>query len=76
MRDIEGIEHPDEITLDGVNYWLDWGKFRKGKSFIIPCLNIPRTRDTILTEMAKRGFAVETKVILVNDIRALRVWRI
>jgi hypothetical protein len=58
-----------------VSYQIEWKKFRKGYSFFVPCIDEKAAREE-LNRVAKRlKFEIVTKVVLLDGIKGLRVWR-
>jgi len=64
------------MKIDGVHYELDWRRFRKGTSFFLPCLDPDRARAELNEVTARLGVKTISKILLVDGIRGLRVWRI
>ena len=64
------------MKIETVSYQLEWKKFRKGYSFFVPCIDDKAAREE-LNRVAKRlKFDVVTKVVLLDGIKGLRVWRV
>ena len=63
------------MLIDGVNYDLDWKKFRVGTSFFVPCLHTKTAQEHLEKKMKRLGYAVIIKVVIEDGIRGLRVWR-
>ena len=64
------------MKVEAVNYEVDWKKFERGSAIFIPCLNpekayrqIRRTTDTL-------RFRILAKLVVVEGVQGLRVWRI
>lgn len=64
------------MRIEGVDYSLNWQKFRIGASFFVPCLNDEDARRRIETKMSRLGYATMIKLVVEDGIRGLRVWRI
>lgn len=64
------------MRIEGVDYQLNWPKFRIGTSFFVPCLNDTDARIRIQTKMSRLGYATIIKLVVEDGIRGLRVWRI
>ena len=63
------------MQIETVSYQLEWKKFRKGYSFFVPCIDDKAAREE-LNRVAKRlKFDIVTKVVLLDGIKGLRVWR-
>jgi hypothetical protein len=64
------------MKIETVAYQLEWKKFRKGYSFFVPCIDEKAAREE-LNRVAKRlKFEIVTKVMLLDGIKGLRVWRV
>lgn len=64
------------MRIDGVNYELDWKKFTIGSSFFIPCIHAITAEERIQKKMKRLGYAVIIKLVIEDEIRGLRVWRV
>lgn len=64
------------MRIEGIDYKLDWPKFRIGSSFFVPCLNDTDARQRIETKMNRLGYNTIIKLVIEDGIRGLRVWRI
>lgn len=63
------------MTIDGVTYEVNWRTFRRGTSIFIPCLE-PRTAKSEVLGVTKRlKMRVLMKVIIQDNVRGLRIWR-
>ena len=63
------------MKIETVSYQIEWKKFRKGYSFFVPCIDEKAAREE-LNRVAKRlKFEIVTKVVLLDGIKGLRVWR-
>jgi hypothetical protein len=63
------------MQIETVTYRLNWGKFRKGHSFFVPCIDHVEARKTIAKITRRLGIDVVTKVTIEEGIKGLRVWR-
>jgi hypothetical protein len=64
------------MKIETVSYQIEWKKFRKGYSFFVPCINEKAAREE-LNRVAKRlKMDIVTKVVLLDGIKGLRVWRV
>ena len=64
------------MRVEGISYQIDWSKFRTGYSFFVPCIDHKAARASIKTVTNRLGMKVETKVVIVDGVKGLRVWRI
>jgi hypothetical protein len=61
--------------VEKVSYNINWAKFTRGKSFFIPCLD-PAAAKTEMAAVFKRlKLKTLTKIVIVDGVRGLRVWR-
>ena len=64
------------MQIETVSYQIEWKKFRKGYSFFVPCIDEKAAREE-LNRVAKRlKMDIVTKVVLLDGIKGLRVWRV
>jgi len=64
------------MKIDGVDYNIDFTKFRVGASFFVPCIHPKIAKQDIKTRVKRLRFKVGMKFVIENDIRGLRVWRL
>lgn len=63
------------MLVEGVNYDIQWKKFRPGMSIFIPCLDPKRARTQLIAVTRRLKIKILTKVVIEEGIRGLRVWR-
>lgn len=64
------------MKIETVTYRLDWGKFRVGHSFFVPCIDHKAARAEIKRITKRLSISVVTKVTIEDGIKGLRVWRV
>lgn len=64
------------MIIETVTYQIDWGKFRKGHSFFVPCIDPKAARTTLATITHRLKIDIVTKVTVEDGIKGLRVWRV
>ena len=64
------------MKLSGVNYDISWKKFRRGTSFMVPCLDPKATKAELGITLKRLKINVFIKVVIEEGIRGLRVWRL
>lgn len=64
------------MTIDGVDYEIDWEEFTVGSSFFVPCLSVSYSSEYVYRKMRRLGYAVIIKVVVEDGVQGLRVWRI
>lgn len=64
------------MRVNGIVYEVDWTKFKKGRSFFVPCLDAEEAKASVNSLMERLGFEVKVKLVIENGFRGLRVWRI
>lgn len=62
------------LEIEGVEYSINWEKFRPGASVFIPCRNCMEAKKIIDPVMARRGVKPLYKIVAVEGIKGLRVW--
>ena len=63
------------MQVEKVNYDINWKAFKRGYSFFIPCLDPVRAKLEVLRTTKRLKLTVITKVVIVEGVRGLRVWR-
>lgn len=63
------------MLVEKVSYEINWKGFKRGRSFFIPCLDSVKARKEILETTKRLGMRVLMKVVIVEGIKGLRVWR-
>jgi hypothetical protein len=63
------------MLIEGVTYDIDWRKFKRGRSIFLPCLSAKRAKAQLLVVTNRLRLKVLVKVIIIDGIRGLRVWR-
>lgn len=64
------------MKIDGVDYSIDWEKFKVGCSFFIPCLRANKSREQIRHGVKRFRFKVTIRLVVEEGVRGLRVWRV
>jgi hypothetical protein len=64
------------MKIETVAYQLNWSKFRVGYSFFVPCIDERAARETINAVTKRLKISIVTKVVIVDGIKGLRVWRV
>ena len=64
------------MKIETVTYQIDGSKFRRGYSFFVPCIDEKAARQTVLSICRRLKIPVVTKIVIVDGIMGLRVWRV
>lgn len=64
------------MEVHGISFNVDWAKFGVGYSFFIPCLDPEHALKEIKKTTDRLGFTIKTKVVVEENVKGLRVWRI
>ena len=64
------------MRVNGINYEINWTKFKLGRSIFIPCLDAEEAKTVVNTTMDRLGFKVKVKLVIENGFRGLRIWRV
>lgn len=64
------------MQVEGVNYDVNWARFREGTSIFIACLDPKRAREEIDPVLKRLRMRVIIKITLEEGIRGLRIWRV
>jgi hypothetical protein len=63
------------MLIEGVTYEINWRGFKKGTSVFFPCLDPDRAKAQLMVVTERLRVKVLTKVVIEENIRGLRVWR-
>lgn len=64
------------MKVEMLTYNINWRSFKHGHSFFIPCINTSTAKKDILAVVRKQKFDVILKVVIEENIRGVRVWRV
>lgn len=64
------------MLIEGVDYTVDWRRFRKGQSVFVPCQNGKEAKAAVRQEIVGKGVKVLMSHRVEEGIRGLRIWRI
>lgn len=64
------------MKIETVSYQINWKKFRKGYSFFVPCIDEKAARQALARVTCRLKIDVVTKVVVVDGVKGLRVWRV
>lgn len=64
------------MKVETVSYQIDWSRFRVGYSFFVPCIDHRAARKSIRATTSRLGMKVIMKVVIVEGIKGLRIWRV
>lgn len=64
------------MQIENVSYNIRWDKFRKGYSFFVPCIDHKMARKELSLVAKRLKLNIITKVVIVEGIKGLRIWRI
>lgn len=64
------------MQIETVPYQIDWAKFHKGYSFFVPCVDHQAARQALQVVAKRLKMEVITKVVIVDGVKGLRIWRV
>jgi hypothetical protein len=64
------------MKIETVSYQIDWSKFHKGYSFFVPCIDHRAAKKSVLAVAERLKMDVAVKVVIVDGVKGLRVWRV
>lgn len=64
-----------QMLIEGVTYEINWRRFKKGTSVFFPCLDPDRAKAQLMVVTERLRVKVLIKVVIEEQIRGLRVWR-
>lgn len=63
------------MQIEGIQYRINWSKFRVGTSFFVPCIDHETARKTVERHFKRYKINVVTKLVITEGVKGLRVWR-
>jgi hypothetical protein len=64
------------MRVHGLSFEIDWSKFKPGRTFFIPCLDLETAKKEVETVVKRLKYSVEMRGVIENGVKGLRVWRI
>ena len=64
------------MKVHGLSFEIDWSKFKPGRTFFIPCLDLETAKKEIIAVTKRLKYSVEMRGVIENGVKGLRVWRI
>lgn len=64
------------MRVHGLSFEIDWSKFKPGRTFFIPCLDLETAKKEIRAVIKRLKYSVEMRGVIENGVKGLRVWRI
>jgi len=64
------------MQVETINYCINWLNFKRGYSFFIPCIACTTAKTTVNEAARKLKYRILTKVVIVEGVRGIRVWRL
>ena len=64
------------MLTNGTDYQIDWPDFKPGSSIFIPAVDTKAAIDAIKREATRLEFQYVYKIVVEDDIKGVRVWRL
>jgi hypothetical protein len=64
------------MKVDGVDYVIDWRRFKVGCSFFLPCIHADKGREQIRLGVKRFQFKIAMRLVVEDGVRGIRVWRL
>lgn len=64
------------MLTNGTDYEIDWPEFKPGSSIFIPAVDTKAAIDAIKREATRLEFQYVYKVVVEDNIKGVRVWRL
>lgn len=64
------------LEIETVKYRINWAKFKPGYSFFVPCVNPANARKELERFAKLHRMELVVKLMLVDGVQGLRVWRV
>lgn len=64
------------MKVAGIQYKIDWRKFKRGYSVFFPCLDDSSSKKEVRAVMKRLRIDVFIKTTIEEGVKGIRVWRI
>jgi hypothetical protein len=64
------------MRIHGISFNIDWAKFKPGRTFFIPCLDVEGAKKEVEAVAKRLKYSVEMRGVIENNVKGLRVWRL
>lgn len=64
------------MRIHGVSFQIDWSKFKPGRTFFIPCLDLEAAKNEVRRTTKRLRYNIEMRGVIENGVQGLRVWRL
>ena len=64
------------MQIAGIQYRIDWRKFKRGTSMFFPCLDDSSAKKEVRAVMKRLRMDVFIKTTIEEGIKGIRVWRL
>jgi hypothetical protein len=64
------------MRIETLTYNINWGKFRVGYSFFIPCIDCSKAKKTIQVITKRQKINIIMRVVIEEGVRGIRIWRV
>jgi hypothetical protein len=64
------------VLTNGTDYQIDWPDFKPGSSIFIPAVDTKAAIDAIKREATRLEFKYVYKIVVEDNIKGIRVWRL
>ena len=64
------------MLTNGTDYQIDWPDFKPGSSIFIPAVDTKSAIDAIKREATRLEFQYVYKIVVEDNIKGIRVWRL
>ena len=64
------------MQVAGIQYNIDWRKFKRGYSVFFPCLNDSSAKKEVRVVMKRLRIDVFIKTTIEEGVKGIRVWRV
>lgn len=64
------------MLVQGLSFDVDWAKFKPGRTFFIPCLDIESAKKDVNQVCKRLRYKIEMRGVIEGGVKGLRIWRI
>jgi hypothetical protein len=64
------------MRIEGITYQINWRAFKRGTSFFVPCLDTEAALKEVRRNTKRLKYNVVSKIVIEDNVRGVRTWRL
>lgn len=64
------------MRIEGITYQINWKAFKRGSSFFVPCLDTEAALKEIKRNTKRLKYNVVSKIVIEDNVRGIRTWKL